>query len=1311
MLRDEFLKFLRQKDIRCNYVFCTGDIRVWNKPFPDEAADYLKSLCDAVSCDISRLFIVPGNHDVNRSSEGRDEAIAHVMFQRNGYYEPAKGVIEDEELRKIYNGQADFRAFLGKIFDTERMSYYEEPLAPHFSIETPDFNILHVDSTLSYRGGQEVNDLVIGTKLLQNALKSTNPSKPTILLTHYSFTSLLQDEKKYVSELLYGSGVCLWLAGHEHDHNLQPVKYLYSVQAGELRYEDKAHATVLIGNFDTNTYHGYISAYTWFPEGWAEYPIVWHNDAISNGDAGDDKFTFELRLSGNNGKSRERVLIDEANKEYVSCLPDKILNSIFPDFEVDGERYSNDLLSLMHESWTTDAPHLILLADGGMGKSTMLLQACQTAQRALYISVGKLQTIKYSIVEYCASVLFEGDGSQFRRFTSSKHTTPDLILLIDGLNEVGAEQEQTFIDEVKSLNMLKGIQIVISSRSDFTPRYSMFGYKMVRLLLLRDEQINSVFEANKWSIIKTHPTLHHLLSNPMMLTMYLQISPVIEKYSKTEFLNWRLPIENATDLLFDYYTAQIAVLLGHEGVKGEAVIKAMRCVYDILPFIAYSYERGYSFNVANAEFREKVKIAATKGTFDKGAMEIASEYFRCTVPDIIDKEAIDLLTNVLHLIYKGDKFTAFPHQIHRDYLSAYWIVRETERIDDAESLRAMWNSRKISYPVMSYIRQLSGKYWSGIAEKIHKVGKNCDNTFNLTSNLLECFPYTDKSGIPDYSELDLRGLPLSDFQLIYNEISLKGTKIDEKSIGKIDAKPLQYQNLVFSDDNGYLASSEGTFICIFPLRTNEDIYRCNIDTMPKHLEFVGNYLFAVIKNEKIIVFKHSDKWTYMCEIKASDGGILFSGNFHKLVLKDDILYFYFNNRERQYQLSDGKMICNHLKKRAYVKCVDGYDLTHINNKQKNIRNKTIGQACKSEHNGLTAIAMEDGSLIVSGGSEIYNYLNKGISLLKDGAISGDGKWVATLSYAIFNGKRKIQLWNLDKKEKIKEIYCLQEIEKVHLSQYGTWIIGETDRKSWVCNIENGNAEWFEEHLISNQKSKLITYGDWVFRKNNDNLVYLYNLKTKESKNIENLSRNSRIAVLMPDDSLATVGNNANFVLFKNTRSEAVARVNSQPTAVLGIFPLKKKPFIAIATQDNVISIYHTGTEQRLRIINSSAGNYMVSVHPEEGVIACSNGQRFGTHNFYEWQCEGQNRGRWYSNSYKGNHNVNGTVLDLDFNAANHELVVILSNGEILFCHEKYCDYHSKLDIITNFNVAAYDFRGCICSNEIREQLKQNGALI
>lgn len=121
-----------------------------------------------------RLFIVPGNHDVDRDATGRDETIRRICFQRNGYYDPKYGKIEEDDLKVVYSGQEEFREFLSKIYTADRMAKYANPLNPHFNVETENFNILHIDSTLTYTKDQESVDLVIGTKLLQNALKELN---------------------------------------------------------------------------------------------------------------------------------------------------------------------------------------------------------------------------------------------------------------------------------------------------------------------------------------------------------------------------------------------------------------------------------------------------------------------------------------------------------------------------------------------------------------------------------------------------------------------------------------------------------------------------------------------------------------------------------------------------------------------------------------------------------------------------------------------------------------------------------------------------------------------------------------------------------------------------------------------------------------------------------------------------------------------------------------------------------------------------------------------------------------------------------
>lgn len=89
-------------------------------------------------------------------------------------------------------------------------------------------------------------------------------------------------------------------------------------------------------------------------------------------------------------------------------------------------------------------------------------------------------------------------------------------------------------------------------------------------------------------------------------------------------------------------------------------------------------------------------------------------------------------------------------------------------------------------------------------------------------------------------------------------------------------------------------------------------------------------------------------------------------------------------------------------------------------------------------------------------------------------------------------------------------------------------------------------------------------------------------------------------------------------------------------------------------------------------------------------------------------------GWWYDNPYLPNESepeISGDILDITFNTQLGELVAILSNGRIMFFKDKYCRYHSSFSIITAFDVNAYDFRGCICSDELIEQLVRNGAVM
>lgn len=292
MMRDELMPYLKGMGQKWDYVFCTGDIRTANadpKDFTEDMAAYLKGICNAVGVPMEKLFIVPGNHDVDRDVAGRDDAIRKTMFGGKGYYFQGDGIIKQEDMDAIISGEADFKAFLRNVYDDDRLKLYGNPKAPHFNIETDHFNILHVDTTVSYTKDQERNDLIVGTKLLYDAVRTLNKEKPTILLSHYPYIALHQGEKRVLSTMLQRNEVRLWLAGHEHDKILQPVQYIYSLQAGELRKEPVVMATFLVGVYDEETGKCDITAHSWFSEGWGQYPYVDLDNTPQ------DVFTCELK--------------------------------------------------------------------------------------------------------------------------------------------------------------------------------------------------------------------------------------------------------------------------------------------------------------------------------------------------------------------------------------------------------------------------------------------------------------------------------------------------------------------------------------------------------------------------------------------------------------------------------------------------------------------------------------------------------------------------------------------------------------------------------------------------------------------------------------------------------------------------------------------------------------------------------------------------------------------------------------------------------------------------------------------------------
>ena len=113
-------------------------------------------------------------------------------------------------------------------------------------------------------------------------------------------------------------------------------------------------------------------------------------------------------------------------------------------------------------------------------------------------------------------------------------------------------------------------------------------------------------------------------------------------------------------------------------------------------------------------------------------------------------------------------------------------------------------------------------------------------------------------------------------------------------------------------------------------------------------------------------------------------------------------------------------------------------------------------------------------------------------------------------------------------------------------------------------------------------------------------------------------------------------------------------------------------------------------------------------HKDKTILAHVDGKkRLSIEAFEEWMTfDGQRRGLWHH--YDCKYKITCKILDMAFNAKDNSLVIIMSNGTILYFTEDRCSFKQSSKIITAFNTETYDFSRVRCSDELTEILRQNG---
>lgn len=206
LLKEELLKELKKiNDI--DALLLTGDFRFApdSENNPKTVADYLREIAGNLSIDISKILMVPGNHDIGRGVIRTD--IVKAVWEQ---YTPASGIFDVERLNILQNGFD----FFNKLSAELEYKCFENTITPHALVDMGACNILLLNTAITACGNEDEHHLLIGSDYIRGLLH--NVDKPVIAMGHHGFELLNEEEKRTCTAFFEKSGVHLYLCGHSH---------------------------------------------------------------------------------------------------------------------------------------------------------------------------------------------------------------------------------------------------------------------------------------------------------------------------------------------------------------------------------------------------------------------------------------------------------------------------------------------------------------------------------------------------------------------------------------------------------------------------------------------------------------------------------------------------------------------------------------------------------------------------------------------------------------------------------------------------------------------------------------------------------------------------------------------------------------------------------------------------------------------------------------------------------------------------------------------------------------------------------------
>ena len=453
--------------------------------------------------------------------------------------------------------------------------------------------------------------------------------------------------------------------------------------------------------------------------------------------------------------------------------------------------------------------HLFLVGEGGLGKTTTLVETCRwllsAGEYAVYVPLKELNGHN-SLEQYLERAVFESNSQMYTLALSIMNGNRPFYVFLDGLNEMPSDFVGTFISNLRKGFALgsKAVKLIISSRVDSLNEFheSKNEFSQFKFQGLDRKCIESYIEKHGLSRVESDDMLH-LLHTPLMLTLYCDSEEAKVQYEKDPNVRGKIELEanpnTAAKILKNFVQTQLYRAL----VENTYDMSVHATLYEyVLPSIAMKMARNHLLSLPNRDFRCCIVDPAR----NPGQSKYFYDYIdlmddKGLVVQYYDKEANcarDIAQKQLAFVAPDEHGYAFTHQVFCDFFAAKFLCLEMEVCkrsgvtNNAHNLELC--AMQYSEDILSFVadiqeeskfapqREKQTGNWHNLKERslienIMARWRNCEgalaqtavyNLFNAlrlgrNGNLFSC----------DFSSLDLRACDLNG--VIFSEFDREGT--------------------------------------------------------------------------------------------------------------------------------------------------------------------------------------------------------------------------------------------------------------------------------------------------------------------------------------------------------------------------------------------------------------------------------------------------------------------------------------------------------------------------------------------------------